>query len=151
MNTPELCALAARYFRNAGPGSLITGNLPLPTEYWELVRAILLAGHMYRLNDVRTHVTRSLESPTLRFESPRSQTSSPSDNAEIQDSLARVARFANFTCRSCRSELEQIRCTELDSSNRCQMTGYCSHCGEDSTLEVDISELTGRLSPPESE
>ena len=150
MNTPELCALAALYFRNAGPEPVIQNNVPPPTEYWDLVRAILLAGHMYRLNDVRSPATRSLDSPNLQFASPPSQTSSPSRNAEIQESLARVAWRANLTCRLCHSELEQFRCTELDSSNRCQMTGYCNHCREDSTREVDISQLTGRLSPPES-
>ena len=150
MSTPELCAIAAPYFRNAGPAPVIQNNVLPPTEYWDLVRAIILAGHIYRLNDVRSPATRNLDSTNLQFAAPLTRTSSPSRNAEMQESLARVARLANFACWLCHSELEQFRCTELDTSNRCHMTGHCNHCGEESTQELDISQLTGRLSPPES-
>jgi len=151
MTSPDLWELASRYFRIASPPSEHSTPTAAPPEYWDLVRAILLAGKIYRLNDERRTSTRNLNTDTPQSTPPHGGAPNALTDEENQNSVARVAVLAQLTCRQCQSELTDFHSSQFDGSDQFTLAGHCATCNADSEKIVDPSAMRRLLPPPESD
>jgi hypothetical protein len=152
MSTPHLWELTSKYFRDARSARLTPAQTAASTAYRDVVRAILMAGHIYRLNDTRNPYAAIRESSgSYLVESASSATHGADMGAvpsiSMQESLARLARLTGLACQQCRSQLTNFHCTEIES-NQATLTGLCATCNIASACELDVSEFNDRLLPP---
>ena len=152
MSTPHLWELTSQYFRQLSSARRTSPRTATSQRYWDFVRAILMAGHIYRLNDARNPFADVRESSgSCLVESASTAVHSSESgyvcSVSLQESLARLARLTGLTCQQCRSQLTNFHCTEIES-DQATLTGHCATCNIASACALNVSEFNGRLLPP---
>lgn len=152
MQHRELLAVAGRFFGSDAWQAVFENGDDGRQEYWDMIEAIRIAGHLYVSHDTtQQQVRRPRESLMLIPELVAAPAVDQAVEFELLDSCAAEL---GFLCTTCGSALKDLAFSVAVGNGITSLSGQCGRCSHESTMHVTFDQLrdaTRRQSDTESE
>lgn len=150
MQDSALLNVAGHFFGTDAWNAVFERNESDRPEYWNLVEAILLAGHAYRANLNRQDAARGSRQATLPDDYLAPSTEElQSEEPDQEELLCRVAHSLNFRCAHCDFALVRFAYRASSSAEQALLTGQCSACNTEHSRLITFEEFAAAVRPPQ--
>jgi hypothetical protein len=139
MKDPALCAAAGRFFSSdAYERVFVLGQADSCPQYWELVRGIVIAGHLYAQAAREQKKGRGVrEQEGGEHVAVVASAEALSHTSMLED----LAVHEHWVCASCCGELRYIGFDHADGSDSAELKFSCRNCEAPTRREVCYHEL----------
>jgi hypothetical protein len=143
MLDPALLAIAGRLLGSDAWQAVFENGDARRQEYWDLIEAILVAGHMYQINDTRQRNARGHRQSSIpRIELVASPAVSSAEDLHIIENFAAALRF---NCAKCGSTLQNLELSVSDEVGVSMFSGRCRHCAIRRLMQVTFEQIRDAL------